>query len=127
MVNGGIATYNCAMLAELHHSLTTWYFISANGSNSTIGSVNGTDRMMFADSGKYQISDINTSPDEYGRLLVRDVQFEDRGTYVCLAENRFGPDTASATLSVQGKSLRFLQCYIARVHVNTIAVCCVSS
>ena len=110
MVNGGIATYNCVTLAELHQSLTTWYFISANGSNSTIGSVNGTDRMMFADSGKYQISDINTSPDEYGRLLVRDVQFEDRGTYVCLAENRLGLDTACATLSVQGKSLRFRQC-----------------
>ena len=110
MVNGGIATYNCAMLAELHHSLTTWYFISANGSNSTIGSVNGTDRMMFADSGKYRISDNHTGPDEYGRLLVRDVKFEDRGMYVCLAENKLGPDTASATLSMQGKSLRCHQC-----------------
>ena len=110
MVDRGIVSYNCVMLAEPLHSLTTWYYISANGSNSTIGSVNGTDRMMFADSGKYQISDINTSPDEYGRLLVRDVQFEDRGTYFCLAENRLGLDTASATLSVQGTSLRLHQC-----------------
>ena len=110
MANRSIVSYNCVMLADTLHSLTAWYYISANGSNSTIGSVTGTDRMMIADSGKYQISNNNTSPDEYSRLLVRDVQFEGRGTYVCLAENRLGPDTASATLYVQGKSLRLHQC-----------------
>ena len=83
----------------------TWYFISANGSNSTIGSVNGTEKLI-ANSGKYQITEIETSPDEYGRLLIRDVQFEDRGTYLCCAENRHGVDTASATLSVQGKCVQ---------------------
>ena len=57
----------------------------------------------IANSGKYQITDKRISPDEYGRLLIRNVQFEDRGTYMCLAENRHSTDTASATLSVQGE------------------------
>ena len=101
VVNGVGVTFDCYALAEPLHSLT-WYFTSANGSNTTIGSVNGTEKMI-TDNGKYQITDTNTSSSDYGRLLVRDVQFEDRGTYMCLAENRHGPDTASAPLSVQGE------------------------
>ena len=96
-----MVTYNCFATAETAHSLT-WYFISANDSNSTIGSVNGSEKLI-ANSEKYQITETKTSPDEYGRLLIRDVQFEDRGTYLCCAENKHGMDTASATLSVQGK------------------------
>ena len=101
VVNGVDVTFDCYALAEPLHSLT-WYFISANGSNTTIGSVNGTENMI-TDNGKYQITDKGTSSNDYGRLLVRDVQFEERGTYMCLAENRHGPDTASAPLSVQGE------------------------
>ena len=100
VVNDVDVTFDCYALAEPVHSLT-WYFVSANGSNTTIGSVNGTEDMT-TDSGKYQITDY-TSRADYGRLLVRAVQFEDRGTYMCLAENRHGTDTASATLSVQGE------------------------
>ena len=101
VVNGVTVTYDCVALAQPAHSLT-WYFISANGSNSTIGSVNGTMKSI-ATSGKYQITDNSVSPDEYGRLLIRNAQFEDRGTYVCLARNRLGSVIASATLSVQGE------------------------
>ena len=103
MVSGAIVNFDCFALARPFHSLT-WYFISANGSNSTIGSVNGTEKNMVQ-SGKYHITDDGNSmsPDGYGRLLIRNVQFEDRGTYLCHAENRLGLDTASATLSVQGK------------------------
>ena len=102
VVNGVDVLFDCYALAEPVHSLT-WYFISANGSSTTIGSVsgNGTEDMT-ADSGKYQITNY-TSRSDYGRLLVRAVQFEDRGTYMCLAENRHGTDTVSATLSVQGE------------------------
>ena len=100
MVKGVDVLFDCYALAEPVHSLT-WYFISANGSSTTIGSVSGTEEMT-TDSGKYQITDY-TSRSDYGRLLVRGVQFEDRGTYMCLAENRHGTDTASATLSVQGE------------------------
>ena len=100
MVNDVDVTFDCYALGEPLHSLT-WYFVSANGSNTTIGSVNGTVGMI-TDSGKYQITNY-TSCADYGRLLVRAVQFEDRGTYMCLAENRHGTDTASATLSVHGE------------------------
>ena len=100
VVNGVDVIFDCYALAEPVHSLT-WYFVSANGSNTTIGSVNGTEDMI-TDSGKCQMTDY-TSRADYGRLLVRAVQFEDRGTYMCLAENRHGTDTASATLSVQGE------------------------
>ena len=100
VVNGVDVTFDCYALAEPVHSLT-WYFISANGSSTTIGSVNGTEDTV-TDNGKYQITNY-TSRDDYGRLLVRGVQFEDRGTYMCLAENRHGTETAYATLSVQGE------------------------
>lgn len=101
VVAGVTVTYDCFALAKPLHSLT-WYFISANGSNSTIGSVNGTQKMI-RHSGKYEITDYGSSQEEYGRLIVRDAQFENRGTYLCIVENRHGPNTASATLSVQGK------------------------
>ena len=91
---------DCYALAEPLHSLT-WYFINADGITTTVGSVNGTESMI-TDGAKYQITD-STSPGDYGRLVVRDVQFEDRGTYMCLAENRHGSDTASAPLAVQGE------------------------
>ena len=100
VVNDVDVTFDCYALAEPVHSLT-WYFVSADGSNTTIGSVSGTEDMT-TDNGKYQIIN-HTSRADYGRLLVRAVQFEDRGTYMCLAENRHGTDTASATLSVQGE------------------------
>ena len=100
VVNDVDVTFDCYALVEPVHSLT-WYFVSANGSNTTIGSVNGTEDTT-TDSGKYLITNY-TSRADYGRLLVRAVQFEDRGTYMCLAENRHGTDPASATLSVQGE------------------------
>ena len=100
-MNGANITFGCIALAEPLHSLT-WYFINANGVNTTIGSVNGTENMA-TDDAKYQITDSGTNPDNYGRLLVRDVQFEDRGVYFCLAENRHGSEAASATLAVQGE------------------------
>ena len=101
VLNGVDVTFDCYALAEPLHSLT-WYFISANGSNATIGSVSGTENMV-TDNGKYQITDNSSSSNDYGRLLVRDVQFENRGTYMCLAENLHGSDTATAPLSVQGE------------------------
>ena len=100
VVNDVNITFDCYALAEPVHSLT-WYFVSANGSNSTIGSVSDTEGMT-TNRGKYKITNFTGSAN-YGRLLVRAVQFEDRGTYICLAENRHGTDTASATLSVQGE------------------------
>ena len=100
VVNNVDVTFDCYALAEPVHSLT-WYFVSANGSNTTIGSVSGTEGMT-TDRGKYQIT-VFTGSADYGRLLVRAVQFEDRGTYMCLAGNRHGTNTASATLSVQGE------------------------
>ena len=100
VVNGVDVTFDCLALAEPLHSLT-WYFFGGNGINKTIGSVNGTENMIM-DNETYQITDSMTLS-TYGRLVVRDVQFEDRGVYMCLAENRHGSETASATLAVQGE------------------------
>ena len=71
VVNGVSVTYDCFAQAKSLHSLT-WYFTSANGSNITIASINGTEEMI-THGGKYQITDNSTSPDEYGRLLVGNV------------------------------------------------------
>ena len=101
-MNGADITYECYALAEPLHSLA-WYFASADGSNTAIGFVNGTEKMVI-DNSKYSITDYSACcPNEYGRLLVRDAQLQDRGTYMCLAENSHGQDTASATLAVQGE------------------------
>ena len=101
MVNGvDVTLFDCLALAEPLHSLT-WYFFGANGINTAIGSVNGTEKMIM-DNETYQITDSMTLS-TYGRLVVRDVQFEDRGVYMCLAENRHGSEAASATLAVQGE------------------------
>ena len=100
MVNGVDVTFDCLALAEPLHSLT-WYLFGGNGINTTIGSVNGTEKMIV-DNETYQITDSMTLS-TYGRLVVRDVQFEDRGVYMCLAENRHGSEAASATLAVQGE------------------------
>lgn len=59
------ATYECYALAKPLHSKTC-YIISADGSNTTIGSVNDTEKMVL-DNAKYDITDNSTSPDEYGR------------------------------------------------------------
>ena len=100
MVNGVDVIFNCLALAEPLHSLT-WYYFGGNGINTTIGSVNGTEKMIM-DNETYQITDSMTLS-TYGRLVVSDAQFEDRGVYMCLAENRHGPEAASATLAVQGE------------------------
>ena len=107
VVNGVDVTFDCLALAEPLHSLT-WYFTSANIS-TTFGSVNGTENMM-SNGVKYHITDF-TSPGDYGRLVVRDVQFEDRGVYMCLAENRHGSEGASATLAVQGECREYTAWY----------------
>ena len=102
MVNGVDVIFDCLALAEPLHSLT-WYFFGGNGINTTIGSVIGTKKMII-DNETYQITDSMTLS-TYGRLVVRDVQFKGRGVYMCLAENRHGSDTASATLAVQGETV----------------------
>ena len=99
-MNGVDVTFDCLALAEPLHSLT-WYLFGENGINKAIGSVNGTEKMIM-DNETYQITDSLTLS-TYGRLVVRDVQFEDRGVYMCLAQNRHGSEAASATLAVQGE------------------------
>ena len=77
----------------------------------------------IANSGKYQITDNSISLDEYGRLLIRNVQFEDRGTYLCHARNRLGPVIASATLSVQGECSYCCNMVILQVGISMDSGC----
>ena len=50
---------------------------------------------------KYLI--VNDIMDErFGQLTVRNVVFEDRGTYACEVANEFGTASARAILTVQG-------------------------
>ena len=100
VVNGVDVIFDCLALTKPLHSLT-WYLFGANGIITTIGSVNGTEKMI-KNNETYQITDSMTLS-TYGRLVVRDIQFEDRGVYMCLAENRHGSDDAFATLAVQGE------------------------
>ena len=55
-------------------------------------------------SDKYSINS-NRTDALFGELTVNNVQFEDRGTYVCTAINANGFEEAQANLTVHGKLL----------------------
>ena len=50
---------------------------------------------------EYKIDNKLVSP-TFGRLTIPDVQYSDRGEYMCRAVNDVGMDNASASLTVHG-------------------------
>ena len=66
-----------------------WNFVNALGDTKIIADMNG------GKSPKYRVGSA-------GLLNITNVQYSDRGEYICTATNRFGNNSASATLTVHG-------------------------
>ena len=47
----------------------------------------------------------DSGSNRFGELTILDVQFSDRGSYYCTAENIIGSETRGAILTVHGKNL----------------------
>ena len=82
VLQGGGTSFKCSVLPG---AVYTWVH-------------NGRKLNLQESIGKYTVQ-------QNGLLVIHDVQNEDAGTYVCLAENKAGVSAASATLSIGCKSL----------------------
>ena len=95
--NGSSAVFTCFARAIPQHSVS-WTFTNFDGVRVDIISTSDAENTL-----KYQIIR-NISNDWFGDLIVLNVQFSDRGTYNCTAENIIGSETRGAILTVHGKS-----------------------
>ena len=91
------AMFNCFAAAFPQHSVS-WAFTNFDGVRVDIISTSDAN-----DTSKYQIIR-DSGSDRFGELTVLDVQFSDRGSYNCTAENIIGSETRGANLTVHGKS-----------------------
>lgn len=82
----------CSAVALPQHSIS-WRFISYDGVEVNITS----------DSSKYRINLEVGNSSRFSELSILNVQFSDRGRYICIAENVLGTDTKEANLKVVGK------------------------
>ena len=96
--NGSNAVFTCFALASPDHSVS-WTFTSFD-SAVEVHIISTSDA---SDTSNYQIIRDSES-DRFGELTVLDVQFSNRGTYNCTAENIIGSETRGANLTVHGKS-----------------------
>ena len=99
--NGSNAVFTCFALAFPQHSVL-WTFTNFDGVTMDIISTSDAN-----DTSKYQIIR-DSGSNRFGELTVLDVQFSDRGTYNCTAENSVGSETSGAILTVHGKITYFL-------------------
>ena len=91
------AVFTCSALASPEHNIF-WEFTPEEGNTTNI--INTED---MRNSAKYSISRSRSDTQLFGRLTVNNVQFMDRGTYRCTAENDLGAVNATAILTVHGK------------------------
>ncbi len=96
--NGSSAVFGCTANADPQHEIS-WSFINFSGiETDKIAATN------FAVTGisKYSLNR-NRSQPTFGELIVNDVMFEDRGTYICTAINEIGEEKAQANLTVHSE------------------------
>ena len=95
-VDGQDAVFTCSALASPEHNIF-WEFTPEEGNTNNIINTSG-----MSNSTKYSISCSRSDTQLFGQLTVNNVQFEDRGTYRCTAENDLGAVNATASLTVHG-------------------------
>ena len=95
--NGSSAVFQCEASAMPSHDVF-WTFTNFNG--STVSIIDTT----LPDTDKYQIKRTRGFGTGFGELTVLNVQYKDRGMYVCTAMNIIGLDDSDANLTVHGES-----------------------
>ncbi len=96
--NGSSAVFECTANADPQHEIS-WSFINFSGEEFKEIAVT---TVAVTGISKYSINR-NRSQPTFGELIVNDVMFEDRGTYICMAFNDNGDETAQANLTVHGE------------------------
>ena len=61
----------------------------------------------ISDSHKYTLNRNTDSRSNYGELTVHNVDYNDTGIYKCIVENYIGRLSASARLTVHGKTMNY--------------------
>ncbi len=92
IIDGNSVTFQCEVFAFPEHQ-TLWTFTDSEGVTMEI---------ISNDTEKYSVERDREDHGEFGQLTVMNVQYEDRGTYSCTAQNPQGSRTANATLTVHG-------------------------
>ena len=108
-IDGQDAVFICSALASPEHNIF-WEFTPDEGNTTNI--INTED---MSNSTKYSIGRSRSDTQLFGQLTVNNVQFEDRGTYRCTAENDLGDVNATASLTVHGTldySVAAVECVI---------------
>ena len=91
--NGSNAVFQCEASAVPNHDVF-WTF--TNFDDSTVSIIDTT----LPDIDKYQIKRIRGTGTGFGELTILNVQYEDSGTYTCIAMNIIGSDMSDANLTV---------------------------
>ena len=87
--------FSCEAIANPPHNIS-WSYTNASGFLSpSIVNINSTN------TSKYLIQ-LDISRSDYGQLTVLDINYEDRGTYTCTADNYVGRVSDDGILTVQG-------------------------
>ena len=94
VIPGGIPVFQCTALAFPMHEVE-WTFVNSTGESALIITT------IEGNNTKYNIDNKMSSP-TLGQIVILDVQYSDRGEYVCRAINKVGIISASATLTVHG-------------------------
>ena len=87
----------CEAFAFPEHNVE-WIFIESDGTALPIISTADGE-----DTEKHSVNRNRDPRNGFGVLTVIDVQYEDRGTYSCMAVNDIGEDMAAANLTVHGE------------------------
>ena len=88
-----MSAFDCGALVFLMHYVE-WVFTNSDGDSTVIISTNGNS------STKYDNKSVSSR--SFGRLIIRDVVYSDRGQYMCRAINERATNTAAANLTVHG-------------------------
>ena len=93
---GNKVTFSCEAIANPQHEVSWSY---TDSSDVTLANIANTTNER---EDRYCIF-MERNETRFGELTVRNVTYEDRGTYACTASNSVGYISASGILIVQGK------------------------
>ena len=94
VITGDMSVFQCTALAFPSHYVE-WTFVNSDGESTIIITT------ITGNNTKYRIDNKMSSP-TFGKMIIVDVEYSDRGEYMCRAINEVGTVNATATLTVHG-------------------------